>query len=190
MDGPIVKMIDQRRLPHRFDILECPTFRETAEAIRAMAIRGAGAIGAAAGFAIAQAALEAPEATFADFVKHAAAMIRATRPTARDLFHAVEQVSAVIQRAQNVAAAKRAAVDEAQHLADENAAAGERIGQVGEPLLREGACVLTHCNAGWLAFVDWGSALSPIYAAHRGGKRPSVYATETRPRSQGAKLTA
>ena len=190
LEGARVHMIEQRLLPHRFEILICPTYRDTAEAIKTMAVRGAGAIGAAAGYALAQAALEAPQDRFEPFVEQAALAIRATRPTARDLFYAVEHMQEAIRRAGTVEQARQAAVTEAERLADENAAAGERIGIVGEPLLREGAQVLTHCNAGWLAFVDWGSALAPIYKAHRSGKHPSVYATETRPRSQGAKLTA
>jgi methylthioribose-1-phosphate isomerase len=190
LDGSVVRMVDQRRLPHEFAILDCPTSRDTAEAIRAMAVRGAGAIGVAAGFAMAQAALTAPDAAFADAVEEAARLIRATRPTARDLFYAVEQLEAACRQAAHPSAARTAAVRRAQALADENAHAGRRIGQAGEPLIRPGAQVMTQCNAGWLAFADWGSALAPIYLAHRRGKRPFVYVPETRPRSQGAKLTA
>jgi len=190
MEGRVVKLIEQRRLPHRFDFLECPTHRDTAQAISTMAVRGAGAIGAAAGYAMAQAALEAPERHADVFLEQAAATIRSTRPTARDLFYAIEHVQEATRRAATLAQARQAAVAEAQRLADENAAACERIGLIGEPLLSDGARVLTHCNAGWLAFVDWGSALAPIYQAHRCCKHPFVYATETRPRSQGAKLTA
>jgi len=190
MEGRVVKLIEQRRLPHRFDILKCPTHRETAQAIASMAVRGAGAIGAAAGYAMAQAALEAPARAHGAFLEQAAATLRSTRPTARDLFYAIERVHDAMRRASTLAQAREAAVHEARCLADENADACERIGRLGEPLLPEGARVLTHCNAGWLAFVDWGSALAPVYQAHRRGKRPFVYATETRPRSQGAKLTA
>ncbi len=190
LEGSTVRMIDQRLLPHRFEILDCPTHRETAQAIKTMAVRGAGAIGTAAGYAMAQVALEAPAAGGGAFVEQGAATIRATRPTARDLFYAVEQVQAAMQQAADVSASRRAAVAEARRLSDENAQAGERIGLMGEPLLPSGARILTHCNAGWLAFADWGSALAPVYQAHRRNKRPFVYATETRPRSQGAKLTA
>lgn len=190
LEESIVRMIDQRLLPHRFEILDCPTYRDTAKAITTMAVRGAGAIGAAAGFGMAQAVLLAPDASFIAFVEKAAEAICATRPTARDLFYAVERVQAAIQNAPDVTAARQAGVEIAQALADENAAAGKQIGAVGEPLLKPGAQVLTQCNAGWLAFADWGSALAPIYRAHRHGRRPFVYVPETRPRGQGAKLTA
>ena len=189
MEDGVVKMIDQRLLPHQFALLECPTVRETASAITTMAVRGAGAIGAAAGFAIAQAALAAPEGKILPCVEESATLIRSTRPTAYDLFYAVERVVRAVHQAPR-AEARRAAVEMATRLADDNAAAGEQIGIVGEPLLQPGARVLTHCNAGWLAFADWGSALAPIYRAHRLGKSPSVYVTETRPRGQGARLTA
>ncbi len=191
MEGNTVYMINQLRLPHAFEIVALPDHRATATAIRDMWVRGAGAIGAAAGYAMAQVALEAPNgAGFINYVQQGAATIRATRPTAQDLFYAVDRVLAAIEKAPDISTARQSAVHSAQALADENAAAGEAIGRHGAPLLPDGCRVLTHCNAGWLAFVDWGSALAPIYAAHRTGKRLFVYADETRPRSQGAKLTA
>ncbi len=190
MEGGVVRLIDQRRLPHAFTILDCPSCASTAEAISHMTVRGAGAIGAAAGFAMAQGALEAPEIGFMDAIARAAVRIRATRPTARDLFHAVEQVEAAIRAAGGPATARIAARAAAQRWADENAAAGHRIGDAGEPLIPPQGRILTQCNAGWLAFVDWGSALAPVYAAQRAGKQPFVYVPETRPRGQGSKLTA
>ena len=190
MEGGAVRLIDQRLLPHRFELLRCPGWRDTAEAITTMAVRGAGAIGGAAGFAMAQVALEAPDVDFASFLEQGAQVIRATRPTAHDLFHAVERVLTAARRSADPAAARRAAVDMATRLADENARAGERIGVAGAALLRPSMRVLTHCNAGWLAFTDWGSALAPLYQAHRRGMPLFVYVDETRPRSQGAKLTA
>lgn len=190
MEGGAVKLIDQHQLPHAFEIATCPTHRETAEAIRTMLVRGAGAIGGAAGYAMAQAALEAPDSSFSAYVEQAASLIRATRPTAHDLFYAVDGVLQAIQHATNPAQARREAVRAAQRLADENANAGEAIGRLGAELIRDGMRVMTHCNAGWLAFVDWGSALAPLYAAHRAGRHLFVYVNETRPRSQGAKLTA
>jgi methylthioribose-1-phosphate isomerase len=139
---------------------------------------------------MAQAALGASERAFLGEIAQAAHTIRATRPTARDLFYAVERVETAVRQAPTIADGRRAAVQLAGRLADENAAAGERIGRVGEPLIRHGMQLMTQCNAGWLAFADWGSALAPIYQAHRHGKQPFVYVPETRPRSQGAKLTA
>ena len=190
MEGGTVKLIDQRLLPHRFEIVSLIRSRDTAQAIKDMVVRGAGAIGAAAGYAAAQGALEAPDNDFGGAVDRAAEEIRATRPTAHDLFFAVDQVLDAALKAPAPQAAREAAVKTAERLADENARAGERIGEHGAPLLRDGMRVLTHCNAGWLAFVDWGSALAPVYWAHQHGRRVSVYVTETRPRSQGAKLTA
>ncbi len=186
----MVKMIDQHKLPHTFEVVACPTHQDTATAIQTMLVRGAGAIGAAAGYAMAQAVLEAPESTFASSIERAASLIRSTRPTAHDLFYAVEQVQQALRCAPTPSQARHAAVRRAEELADENAQAGETIGRVGAVLLREGMRLMTHCNAGWLAFVDWGSALAPIYHAHRQGRSMSVYVNETRPRSQGAKLTA
>jgi methylthioribose-1-phosphate isomerase len=191
MEGSTVRMINQLVLPYSFEIVDLADHHATALAIRDMWVRGAGAIGAAAGYGMAQVALEAPDGKdFSAYVGQGAATLRATRPTAQDLFYAVNQVLAAIEGARDVAAARRAAVAAAQALADENAAAGEAIGRHGAPLFEDGCRVLTHCNAGWLAFVDWGSALAPIYAARRQGRHLFVYADETRPRGQGARLTA
>jgi S-methyl-5-thioribose-1-phosphate isomerase len=185
MEGSVVRLIDQPLLPHRFEIADLPDHHATAEAIRIMTVRGAGAIGAAAGYAMAQAALEAPEDTFLEYVRGAADTVRATRPTAQDLFYAVQKVLAAAE-----SAGRDAALAAAQEIADENAAAGEAIGRIGNELLENGMRILTHCNAGWLAFVDWGSALAPVYAAKRQGKDVFVFVDETRPRCQGARLTA
>ena len=190
MEGGVVKMIDQRQLPFRFEILSLGTYQQTAEAIRDMAVRGAGAIGVAAGYAMAQAALQAPAGSFDEVLQQAAAVVRATRPTAQNLFYAVDRVLDGLTSAGRLDEKRARAVDMAQAIADEDAHAGERIGQIGQTLFASPTTALTHCNAGWLAFADWGSALAPIYRAHREGKTVSVYVTETRPRGQGAKLTA
>lgn len=190
MDRGVVKMIDQRRLPFEFAILSCGTYEEVAEAIRDMAVRGAGAIGVAAGYGMALAALQAPETRWVDVVARAAVTLRATRPTARNLFYAVERMALALRAAPAGANRSVLAVETAEAIANEDTAAGERIGQLGQGLVGDGARVLTHCNAGWLAFADWGTALAPIYRAKRDGKAVRVYLTETRPRSQGAKLTA
>ena len=187
LEGPVVRLIDQRRLPFAFSILSLPTYQETAEAIRNMTVRGAGAIGVAAAYAMAQAALGASEARFDEELTVAAEVIRHTRPTAQNLFYAVDRV---LDAAKHATAQRRAAaVAMAQAIADEDAQAGERIGEIGQTILPSPAAVLTHCNAGWLAFADWGTALAPVYRAHRDGKPISVFATETRPRGQGARLT-
>lgn len=183
MEGDMVFMIDQNRLPFEFSIFKASNYKETCYAIKTMIIRGAGAIGAAAGFAMAQAFLQAPKKSTA-FIDDARAEIESTRPTARNLFYAVEKVfSAGIQ-------SREAAVIEAQQIADEDAQDSRSIGKYGNELIKDGDSIQTHCNAGWLAFVDYGTALSPVYYAHKQGKKVFVYADETRPRGQGARLTA
>ena len=184
MEGSQVCLIEQNLLPFEFKIYKADSYKETCHAIRTMIVRGAGAIGAAAGYAMAQAVLEAPEKYFDEFILSAKAEIENTRPTAQNLFYAVERVykAALIS--------KEFAIKEAVNIADEDAASGRKIGEYGNTLIKDGYSILTHCNAGWLAFVDYGTALSPIYAAHKAGKKIVVYADETRPRSQGARLTA
>lgn len=190
VDG-VVRMINQPLIPHRFEIVDLKHHTDTACAIKTMIVRGAGAIGAAAAYGMAQVVLEAPDGDgFDSYLQAGAETLRKTRPTAQDLFYAVDAVLAAAVAAGSHTAARQAAVDRAEALADENALAGERIGQHGAELLKDGCRVLTHCNAGWLAFVDWGSALAPVYAAARQGKSVFVYADETRPRNQGARLTA
>jgi S-methyl-5-thioribose-1-phosphate isomerase len=191
MERGVVRMVNQPLLPQRFEIIGLPTHRHTAEAIATMVVRGAGAIGAAAAYGMAQVALEtADDAGFGDGIARGADLLRHTRPTAQDLFYAVSRVLAAIESADSVDAARQRAVQAAEAIAQDNAAAGEAIGRHGAALIPDGARVLTHCNAGWLAFVDWGSALAPIYAARRQGKHVSVLVDETRPRCQGARLTA
>ena len=190
MEGNTVKMIDQRQLPSRFEIRTFHTYEEVADAIRNMTVRGAGAIGVAAGYGMAQAALTAPANTWEAWLAHAAQRFRAARPTAWNLFYAVDRILEGLQPIPELADKRRRAVELAQQIADDDADAGERIGELGQALLSSSVTVMTHCNAGWLAFADWGTALAPIYRAHRLGKRVSVYVTETRPRAQGAKLTA
>ncbi|HHX63304.1 MAG TPA: S-methyl-5-thioribose-1-phosphate isomerase [Chloroflexi bacterium] len=191
MEGRTVRMVNQSLIPHRFEIIDLPTHRETAHAIQTMIVRGAGAIGAAAGYGMAQVVLEAPDGPeFDRYVEQGAETLRRTRPTAQDLFYAINRVLEAARKAGSVATARAAAVEVATAMADANAAAGEAIGRHGADLIPDGARILTHCNAGWLAFVDWGSALAPIYMAARQGKRVFVYVDETRPRCQGALLTA
>ena len=191
MDGSVVKLIDQPLLPHRFAIADQPTWQHTARAITTMVVRGAGAIGATGAYGMAQAALAAPDDGFHDAVAAAANGLRDTRPTAQNLFYGIGRVlSAIESQGDDLTAARQAARAAAQEVADDDAACCEAIGRNGAPLVGQGARVSTHCNAGWLAFVDWGSALSPIYVAHREGRAPFVFVDETRPRSQGARLTA
>lgn len=194
---PVVSIIDQRQLPHRFVIEELATVGQVAVAIRDMHVRGAGLIGATAAYGMAIAASTAP-AELDAFLRQAAGTLIATRPTAVNLAWAVErqlrEIAKVPGREEKVETAWRTAGE----IADEDADWCRRIGLHGLELIRSlsrrkgGAPVnvLTHCNAGWLAFVDHGSATAPVYAAHDEGLAVHVWVDETRPRSQGAKLTA
>ena len=200
-DQSVVQLIDQRFLPHDFVLEEVRTVEQMATAIRDMHVRGAGLIGASAGYGMYLAAIEAAShptvAAFDEHMARAAAQLRTTRPTAVNLSWAIER------QLQNIAVAKIArekvalALRTAELIADEDAEHCRVIGQHGSKLIHEIAQrktgpvnVLTHCNAGWLAFVDYGSATAPIYAAHDNGLPLHVWVTETRPRNQGSKLTA
>jgi methylthioribose-1-phosphate isomerase len=187
MEGSSVFLIDQNLLPFSFKVYRSKNYLDTCNAIRTMMVRGAGAIGAAAGFAMAQAVLSAPKKGFAAYIKSAKKKIEATRPTAQNLFFAVQRV---FKNAVNSNTPQKAALTEAQNIADEDADNCKNIGKFGSRLIKDGAIIETHCNAGWLAFVDHGSALAPIYAARDQGKKVFVYVDETRPRGQGARLTA
>lgn len=186
MEGKSVFLIEQNILPFEFRVHECKSCKDTCHAIKTMIVRGAGAIGAAAGFAMAQAFLEDREGLW-EYVGEAKKEIESTRPTAQNLFYATHRVFSAAKKSKNP---KASAVKEAMRIADEDAEACRRIGEFGSKLVKDGCNIETHCNAGWLAFVDYGSALSPIYAANRTGKKIFVYVDETRPRSQGSRLTA
>ncbi|PLX07316.1 MAG: S-methyl-5-thioribose-1-phosphate isomerase [Marinilabiliales bacterium] len=184
MEGSSVFMIEQNLLPLEFRIHECKTYWDTCIAIHDMIVRGAGAIGAAAGFAMAQAFLLSNDKLKAVTIREARQDIENTRPTAKNLFYAVDRV----YRAGLISPEN--AMIEAQKVAVQDAADSKRIGEYGAELIKDKTKILTHCNAGWLAFVDYGTALAPIYLAKRQGKEVFVYVDETRPRSQGSKLTA
>lgn len=185
-DGTVY-LVDQTLLPFEFRVYEAGTYLETCSAIKNMVVRGAPAIGATAGFAMAQAFMEAPMDGFSDYVGKAKKVIESTRPTAQNLFYAVHRV---YSKAFETADPTSAAVAEAQRIANEDVEMCRNIGEVGSELIRDNSTIVTHCNTGWLACVDYGTALSIVYVAHQKGKRVLVYVGETRPRSQGAKLTA
>ena len=197
-DPAAICVIDQRALPHRFEILRLRTVEEVGAAIRDMVVRGAGCIGATAGFGMALAARLADPSRFEAEMEEAARALVATRPTAVNLSWAVRrQLRAMAEGARPADKIRIAAVT-AQAIADEDVEFCRSIGRHGLALIREIAegkpgrpvQVLTHCNAGWLAFVDHGSATAPIYAAHDAGIPVHVWVDETRPRNQGASLTA
>jgi len=198
-DPRVVRIIDQRALPHAFVIEEIPDTRAMARAIRDMHVRGAGLIGAAAAYGMYLAVLEADAAPdFQRSLEQSRDRLLATRPTAVNLAWAVDRQLRAIHAAASPAGKVRAALESAHAIADEDADHCRRIGEHGLPVIREIAArkpgqpvnILTHCNAGWLAFVDHGSATAPIYAAHDAGIPVHVWVDETRPRNQGAALTA
>jgi len=194
-DGWSVGVIDQTVLPHRFATARLATLDEAARAIRAMVIRGAPLIGATAAYGICL-ALRADASDEA--LDRACATLIATRPTAINLKWALDEMMAAVRnrpRADRTAAAYRRAAE----ICDEDVAINTAIGRNGLPLIEaiaarkkpgERVNVLTHCNAGWLAAVDVGTATAPIYLAHDKGIPIHVFADETRPRNQGASLTA
>jgi methylthioribose-1-phosphate isomerase len=194
-DGWSVGAIDQRRLPHEFVVARLTNCTEAAEAIHSMLVRGAPLIGATAAFGMALAMREdASDAA----IERAYQMLVATRPTAINLKWALEEMRAVL-RPLALSARADAAYGRADAIADEDVTINRGIAQNGLALIEAVAArkkpgepvnVLTHCNAGWLATVDWGTATAPIYLAHDRGQKIHVWVDETRPRNQGASLTA
>jgi methylthioribose-1-phosphate isomerase len=197
-DETVVQLIDQRFLPHRFVIEDVRTVEQMATAIREMHVRGAGLIGASAGYGMYLATIEAAPGKVDEQLIRAAAQLKATRPTAVNLSWGVERQLRNIAGGKNAKEKVALALGTARSIADEDAEHCRLIGQHGLELIRQLARkkagkpvnVLTHCNAGWLAFVDYGSATAPIYAAHDSGLPLHVWVAETRPRNQGSKLTA
>ena len=199
-DNPmIIKIIDQRHLPHRLVIEDLKNVDDFAAAIGEMHVRGAGLIGATAGFGMYSAILCAKENDdLEELLKTSAEKLISTRPTATNLAWAVERQLLAARDGIGLAEKKRILFDTACLIADEDAEFCRRLGEHGLEIIRkisatrngEPVNILTHCNAGWLAFVDYGSATAPIYAAHREGIKVHVWVDETRPWLQGAKLTA
>jgi methylthioribose-1-phosphate isomerase len=188
-----VRLIDQRQLPGRLRFLECATVEELCAAISTMAIRGAPALGAAGGYGVALATgRRGSEAAVLAAAREAAERLTATRPTAVNLAWGAGRVLAAAERAtgQGTGAVRRAAREEAERLAAEDLEANRAIGRHGLALVPPAARILTHCNAGALACVGYGTALGVIRAAAEAGKAPRVWVGETRPVLQGARLTA
>ena len=194
-DGVTVGAIDQRRLPHEFIVSRLTNADEAADAIRSMLVRGAPLIGATAAYGVALAMrADSSEAALDQAYK----LLIATRPTAINLKWALDEMMRLL-RPLPPSARVEAAYARAREIADEDVAINRDIGKHGLELIRaiaatkkpgEPVNVLTHCNAGWLATVDWGTATSPIYQAHEDGIAVHVWVDETRPRNQGASLTA
>lgn len=172
-----VHYIDQRLLPHRFEVAEAHTAGEAARAITEMAVRGAPTIGVMAAYGLALAVGSGGD------LESAYGMLLSARPTAVNLRAGLDAVMAA-------PGSEKQALDAARAHDDAEVAAAEEIGNRGEELLASNARVATHCNAGWLAAQDWGTAISPVYKAARDGRTPHIYVGETRPRLQGSRITA
>ena len=188
-----VRLIEQRLLPHEFKSVATKDFRETARAITDMVVRGAGAIGATAAYGLAQGVRAFRGSDLKKFSAQVEAVFRTlaeARPTAVDPVNAMIGVRQHMAKGETVAEKQALALAAAEEFANEDVRHCAEIGRHGAKLIRDGMNVLTHCNAGWLAFVDIGTATAPMYAAQAQGKRFHVFCDETRPRSQGATLTA
>jgi methylthioribose-1-phosphate isomerase len=188
-----VLLIEQRLLPHKFKIVATKNFRETAAAIRDMIVRGAGAIGATAAYGLAQGALAFRGNDLKKFSAHIKTVyqtLKVARPTAVDPVNAMNGLLAAMRAGKTIEERQSLALAAAEEFANEDVHHCEEIGRHGAKLIRDGMKILTHCNAGWLAFVDIGTATAPIYAAQKSGEKFHVFCDETRPRSQGATLTA
>lgn len=191
-NGSVV-LIDQTKLPNKLVHVRCKDYREVANAIKKLAVRGAPAIGVTAAFGLALAAQASRAKALPELMTDldtAFKTLRATRPTAVNLFWALERVMEKAKRAKTVEDAKKAVLDEALKMSEEDVEANRHMGANGAKMFRDGDVVLTHCNAGSLATVAYGTALGVIRAARESGKRLSVIATETRPVMQGSRLTA
>ncbi|MBD3164204.1 S-methyl-5-thioribose-1-phosphate isomerase [Candidatus Woesearchaeota archaeon] len=186
----IIYLIDQPKLPHSFRIAKCFNHNEVYDAIKDMIVRGAPAIGAAGCFGMAQAIRNYDgEGDLKEYIDEISAYLKSARPTAYDLTHGINHILEAIKN-KPIKKAKIIAEEEAQKYADSSVEACKKIGEYGNRLIKEGSTILTHCNAGALATVDYGTALAPIRIAKEKGKNIHVFADETRPRCQGARLTA
>ena len=192
LDGRM-ELIDQTLLPTEYKVIACRTVEEVWEAIKVLRVRGAPAIGVAAAMGVVVGIQGAPddEAAVLAAVAHACDYLATSRPTAVNLFWALERMKRIAaeHRGEGGRAVKLALLAEAKAVRDEDADMCRRIGDAGRHLVTEGCGVLTHCNAGSLATAEYGTALAPLYRAHEAGRRFRVYADETRPLLQGARLT-
>ncbi len=195
----VVYIIDQRHLPHKTIIAELKSVTQTARVIKEMWVRGAPLIGATAGYGMYFAALEARNQTNPILhIQHSAEQLRNTRPTAVDLHWAIDRQLAAMQKTSNEGERIEIAFNTARQIVEESVDSCRRIGEHGLAFIKsisqkkagEVVNILTHCNAGRMACVEWGTATSPIYQAHEAGIPVHVYVDETRPRNQGARITA
>jgi len=191
--GNSLKLVDQRKLPHAIEIVECSDYRQVAEAIREMIVRGAPAIGATAAFGYVLGAMEIPENDISSIkahMKNVYKKLASTRPTAVNLFWALNRMEKTLTEISDLSQMIETLEQEALKIAYEDIEINKDIGRHGASLLKDKSSVLTHCNAGALATVDYGTALGVIRSAVSQGKKIKVYVDETRPYLQGARLTA
>lgn len=196
-DPESIEIIDQRSLPHRFETVKLQTVEHAHTAIRDMLVRGAGLIGATAGYGMYLASLSAGSKAIHNDLREAGSFLKSARPTARNLAWAVDRILAKVGHLDSSTEIRKTALTAANLIADEDAQFCRQIGEHGRSLIEaisskkvhKQVNILTHCNAGWLAFVDYGSATAPIYAARDAGIDLHVWVDETRPWNQGAKLT-
>lgn len=189
-----LRMIDQRILPGQFEILAFSDYQEVGKAISTMVVRGAPAIGVAAAFGMVLAALNSKAGSISDLrddLKLAGRILNEARPTAVNLSWAVSKMLAEAAQVEgNVSDVKEALLSSAKRMADEDVAINKQMAAYGAALIEDGDNIVHHCNTGALATVDWGTALGVIRLAHEQGKKIHVFVDETRPRLQGARLTA
>ena len=187
-----IVMIDQTLLPREYKVIECSTIESLCEAIISLRVRGAPALGAAGGYGVALAAFRSKGSSL-DWVlkdiQRAGKIIISTRPTAMNLSWGVKRVLGALEDANNIKEARMFALDEAKAIADEDVEKNMELGEHGASLLDDGDVVMTHCNAGRLACVDWGTALGVIRSARAQGKNIKVISCETRPLNQGSRIT-
>ncbi len=187
-----VKLIDQTKLPDKFEILECRKVEELADAIKRLAIRGAPALEAAGAYGIALAAYEKDFDSVEEMKEHlknSAKLLSSTRPTAVNLFIGINRALESALKGLSVKDVRELALKEAERIADEDVERNKMLGKIGSELIDDGDCILTICNTGRLATVDYGTALGVVRGAVEDGKRVRVIACETRPLNQGSRLT-
>lgn len=192
-----IQVIDQRKIPFRFEIMELKTVNDVFFAIREMVVRGAPLIGVTAAYGIYLALLESDEQNFEPFLLEKAEYLKSSRPTAVNLAFAVDEMTGFIMKEKNNPGLIQKTLEKAGSFKEKEIQFSEKIGDFGLAVIEsiyqekgETVNILTHCNAGWLACIDWGTATAPIYKAHRKGIPVHVWVDETRPRNQGARLTA
>jgi len=191
-DNNTLHILDQTRLPEEISYLECKDYTEVCQAIRELSIRGAPAIGVAAGYAAAMGAIAVKAAEMPEFIRcleHVISAITSTRPTAQNLFQAAERMRRSALSCQNPDEARKKLMQEARDIHFEQIKTDLEIGRHGAEIVKDNTAILTHCNTGSLATAGYGTALGVIKYAHSLGKKIYVLATETRPLLQGARLT-